>query len=135
RKNRIPASAYETGKRFRGFETFAIRSEIELASAIVAGFSCVIACHAGNGGRSPDGLIDWSNGVGNHSVVLDDMRLRSGKWDFEIANSWGVKWGDRGRGWLQWSRHLSNPVKHHLFYAIRSATDDPQGDNPPPLKG
>ena len=135
RKNRIPAKAYEEGKRFKGFETFAIRTELELASALVAGFSCVIACHAGNGGRSPDGLIDWTNGVGNHSVVMDDLRLRNRVWDFQIANSWKLSWGERGRGWLQWARHLSNPIKYHMFYAIRSTNDDPQGNNPPPLKG
>lgn len=134
RKNRIPAAAYEAGKRFRGFETFAISSEIELASAVVAGFSCVIACHAGNGGRSPDGLIDWKNGVGNHSVVLDDMRLRNKTWEFQIANSWGLRWGERGRGWLRWANHLSNPNKHHMFYALRSTIDDPEGDNPPTPK-
>lgn len=135
RKSRIPAQAYEVAKRFRGFECFAIRSELELASALVAGFSAVIACHAGNGGRSPDGLIDWSNGVGNHSVVMDDIRLRNKVWEFQIANSWGLRWGERGRGWLRWANHLSNPIKYHMFYAIRSTTDDPQGDNPPALIG
>jgi hypothetical protein len=134
RKARIPAAAYEAGKRFKGFECFAIRTELELASAVVAGFACVIACHAGNGGRSPDGLIDWTNGVGNHSVVLDDMRLRNKTWEYQIANSWGLRWGERGRGWLRWANHLSNPVRYHMFYALRSTTDDPQGDNPPTPK-
>jgi hypothetical protein len=134
RKNRIPAAAYESGKRFRGFETFAIRTEIEMASALVAGFSVVIACHAGNGGRAPDGLIDWTNGVGNHSVVCDDIRLRNNTWEYQIANSWGLHWGERGRGWLRWKNHLSNPVRNHMFYAIRSTKDDPEGDNPPPPK-
>lgn len=134
RKSRIAASAYESGKRFRGFECFALRSEIEMACALVAGFSVVIACHAGNGGRSPDGLIDWTNGVGNHSVVCDDIRLRNRVWEFQIANSWGLRWGERGRGWLRWARHLSNPIRYHMFYAIRSTLDDPKGDNPPILK-
>jgi len=134
RKSRIQAVAYEVAKRYRGFETYALKSELEMASAIVGGFSVVIACHAGNGGRSPDGLIDWSNGVGNHSVVMDDMRLRNNTWEFQIANSWGLKWGDRGRGWLRWANHLSNPVKNHMFYAVRSTIDDPEGDNPPAPK-
>lgn len=131
RKNKIPNAAYEEGKRFRGFECFALTSEIELASALVCGFSVAIACHAGNGGRSPDGLIDWTNGVGNHSVVCDDLRYRQNSFEFQIANSWGLRWGERGRGWLQWNRHLSNPVRNHMFYAIRSTIDDPKGDNPP----
>jgi len=134
RKSKISAKAYEEGKRFKGFETFAVRSELEAASAIVAGFSLVIACHAGNGGRSPDGLIDWSNGVGNHCVVCDDLRYRSNTLEFQAANSWGLKWAERGRGWLRWANHLSNPVKNHMFYAIRSTIDDPSGDNPPQPK-
>lgn len=134
RKNRIPAEAYQVGKRFRGFETYALRTETEMASALVAGFSVVLACHAGNGGRSPDGLIDWSNGVGNHSVVCDDIRFRNGVFEYEIANSWGLRWGERGRGWLRWKNHLSNPVTNHMFYAIRSTLDDPEGDNPPTPK-
>lgn len=134
RKSRISAKAYEEGKRFKGFECFALRSEVELASAIVSGYSCVIACHAGNGGRSPDGLIDWTNGVGNHCVVCDDLRVRNNVLEFQVANSWGLRWGERGRGWLRWANHLSNPVRNHQFYAIRSTTDDPQGDNPPEPK-
>jgi hypothetical protein len=135
RKSKIPAKAYQEGKRFKGFECFALNSELELASAIVAGFACVIAVHAGNGGLSADSLIQWSNGAGNHSVCCDDLRYRGSVLEVQIPNSWGLKWGERGRGWLQWARHLSNPVKNHMFYAIRSAIDDTQGDNPPAPKG
>lgn len=133
RKSKIPAKAYQEAKRFRGFEMFAIKTELELASALAAGFPCVVAVHAGNGGRSPDGLIDWSNGVGNHSVVVDDLRYRDGKLEFQTANSWGLRWGERGRGWLRWDRHFSNPIRYHMFYAARSTHDDPSGDNPPPI--
>jgi hypothetical protein len=134
RKNKIPSKAYEDGKRFKGFECFALKSELELASALVAGFSCVIAVHAGNGGLSADSLIQWSNGVGNHSVCCDDLRYRNKVLQFQIPNSWGLKWGERGRGWLEWKKHLSNPVRNHMFYAIRSTIDDPNGDNPPEPK-
>lgn len=135
RKNRIPAKAYEEGKRFKGFECFALNTELELTSAIVAGFACVIAAHAGNGGMSPDSLISWTNGPGNHSICCDDVRYRKNVIEVQIANSWGLKWGERGRGWLQWAKHLSNPVRNHRFYALRSAIDDTQGDNPPTPKG
>ncbi len=134
RKNKIPVQAYEEGKRFKGYECFAIRSELELASSIAAGFSSVIAVHAGNGGLSSDDLIQWSNGVGNHSVCCDDLRYRNNTIEFQIPNSWGLKWGDRGRGWLRWASHLSNPAKNHMFYAIRSTIDDSKSDNPPAPK-
>lgn len=131
RKNRIPAKAYQEGKRFRGAETYAINSELELASALAAGFVTVVAVEAGNGGLSPDGVSDWRNGPGNHSVVVDDIRYRNGKLEFQTANSWGIRWGQRGRAWLAWERHFKTSTSYHMFYALRSATDDPQGDNPP----
>ena len=131
RKSRIPAKAYQEAKRFRGFECFAVKTELELASALAAGFVTVVAVQAGNGGRSPDGLIDWSNGVGNHSVVVDDIRYRGGVLEFETANSWGLRWGARGRGWLQWKKHFQTSIRYHMFYAIRSTNDDSQSDNPP----
>lgn len=134
RKSKIPANAYEEGKRFKGYECYSVNSELALASANVAGYSTVIAVHAGNGGRSPDGLIDWKNGVGNHSVCCDDLRYRNNTIEFQIPNSWGLKWGERGRGWLRWANHLSNPAKNHMFYAIRSTIDDPKGYNPPTPK-
>lgn len=135
RKNRIPAAAWREADRFKGFELYGIKSELALASCIAAGFTAVIAVHAGNGGRSPDGLIQWSNGKGNHSVACDDCRLRNGKLEFQIPNSWGLKWGERGRGWLRWDLHLSNPNRYHYFYALRSTEDDPQADNPPAPTG
>lgn len=135
RKNRIPAKAYEIGKRFKAFEPYALNSELELASALAAGFVTVVAVHAGDGGRSPDGLIDWSNGSGNHSVVVDDIRFRSNRFEFQTANSWGRRWGADGRGWLSWAHHLSNPNRYHMFYALRSAIDDSESDNPPIPKG
>jgi hypothetical protein len=134
RKSKIPAKAYQEAKRFRGFECFAVRTEIELASALAAGFVTVVAVHAGNGGRSPDGLVDWSNGVGNHSVVVDDIRYRQNTLEFQTANSWGLRWGERGRGWLRWKNHFSNPIRYHMFYAIRSTIDDSESDNPPEPK-
>jgi C1A family cysteine protease len=76
-------------------------------------------------------LIDWQNGVGNHSVCCDDLRYRNNTIEFQIPNSWGLKWGERGRGWLRWASHLSNPSKNHMFYAIRSTIDDSKSDNPP----
>lgn len=135
RKNRISQDAYREGERFKGFEAYFLETEIELASALVNDFFCAVAVHAGNGGRAPDGMIDWQNGVGNHCVVADDLRYRNGRFEFEIANSWALRWGERGRGFLTWRGHLSRPIQYHKFYAIRSATADPEGDNPPVPQG
>lgn len=135
RKSKISRSAYAAGERFRGFEAYFLETEIELASALANDFFVAIAVHAGNGGRGPDGMIDWKNGPGNHCVVTDDLRYRNNQFEFEFPNSWGLRWGDRGRAHVTWRGHLSNPIRYHKFYAIRSATADPEGDNPPPPKG
>lgn len=135
RKSRISRDAYVEGERFRGFEAYFLETEIELASALANDFFVAIAVHAGNGGRGPDGMIDWQNGPGNHCVVCDDLQHENGRFEFEFANSWGLRWGNRGRAYVTWRGHLSNPIRYHKFYAIRSATADPEGDNPPTPKG
>lgn len=134
RKNRIPATAWKAGERFKGFELFAVANEAEATSALANKFALVVAVQAGNGGRSPDGLIDWSNGVGNHCVVVDDLRLKQDTFEYQAANSWKITWGQRGRGWLRWANHFKTSIKYHRFYAIRSTMDDPEGDNPPAPK-
>ncbi|GIW60321.1 MAG: hypothetical protein KatS3mg087_1387 [Patescibacteria group bacterium] len=129
RKNRIPREAYEEAKKFRGFETYFIDSEMEIVTALLNDFPVVVAVHAGNGGLSPDGISDWRNGPGNHSVVVDDVRFYREEFQFQTANSWGTKWGVDGRAWLTWNKHLSTPIKYHRFYVIRAATrnhDEPQ---------
>lgn len=135
RKSRIPKAAFDAGARFKGLEGYFLETEMELASALANDFFVALAVHAGNGGRSPDGMIAWQHGPGNHSVVSDDLRHRGGQFEFEIANSWGLRWGERGRGFVSWRGHLTGPLRYHKFYAFRAAAADPEGDNPPKPKG
>lgn len=120
--------------KYKGFECYAVRTEIELFSALVAGFDCVVAVHADNGFMRLDnrGVAQGGNGPGNHAVHADGVW-----WDGELIadgqNSWDVTYGNAGRMGLTWSQHFSHTTRYHPFYAIRSTLDSP--DNPVPAHG
>jgi hypothetical protein len=107
-------------------ECYAMETELELAVACALGFDCIIAVHASNRWSNLDsnGISGESHGVGNHAVLVDDVVLSSsGEWLFDMANSWDVSWGQQGRSYQTWRRHLSQTIKYHQFFAIRSTVD------------
>jgi hypothetical protein len=111
-------------KRNKAHECYRVETEDELASGLAAGFCGVVAVHATNsyGRLDGRGVSPPASGVGNHAVLVHDVRLSpSGGYEFESANSWGLKWGNRGHNWLTWASHLQSTIKYHAFYLIRSA--------------
>lgn len=134
---RISAEAKAACVRFKAFECYRADSEDELVSGLAAGFLGVIAVHVANGFSrlDSDGRVTPTDGPGNHAVGVDDFRPFQGQWEFDMVNSWGLQYGQQGRGWVSWQRHLRTTSRYHAFYLIRSTLDDPQGVNPPPLKG
>lgn len=133
-KNRIPAEAYEQGKRFKGFECYSVDTEPELLTGLAIGFVGVVATHVSGSYSSldADGVSKGGNGPGNHAVGVDDLKYstRTGKFLVDKFNSWSTRWGDNGRCYLNWDKHLATSVRYHRFYLIRSTSDDPEGDNP-----
>lgn len=132
---------YDVGKakaeaaRFKAFEVYAVRSRDELFSALVSGFDCVVAVHADANFMHLDGEGQalGGDGPGNHAVLVDGLGW-SDKFKTplpDMNNSWGLNYGQDGRAFVSWDRHLTNTTRYHVFYAIRAAADDPQGDNPP----
>lgn len=134
---RVSAEAKAACSRFKAFECYRADSEDELASGLAAGFLGVIAVHVENGFTSldADGRVSPTDGPGNHAVGVDDFRFYRDGIEFDMVNSWGLGYGHQGRGWVSWQRHLRTTSRYHAFYLIRSTMDDPQGVNPPPLKG
>lgn len=131
----ISAEARAARARFRGFTTYAVDEEAELATALYLGRVAVVAVHATNSfmRQDGDGVNLGVNGVGNHSVGADDLRVRAdGTIDFDMGNSWGVDYCDGGYTWLTWSRHLRETVRHHRFFVLVSTTDDPGDQSTPP---
>lgn len=132
----LPPKSKSERHRFRVFEWHQCRSEIETAIAIASGFIVAPAIHCGpSWSRLSGDVLIGDNGPGNHAVIIDDVRFaRSGKLQFRMANSHGLRWGLDGVAWTEWDRHYSGPIRHHVFYAIRDVLADPKSTNPPELK-
>lgn len=127
--------AYEAARRFKVEEALVINSDLELASAILCDYIPVVAVHVGSDFDSAgtDGVSRGGAGVGNHSIHLDGF-----KWSeslncliYDNEGSWGAGWGDQGRIFLTWERHLRSCRQYHQFFAVRGVMDDPRGNNPP----
>jgi hypothetical protein len=125
--HQISAEAKASRERFKGAEPFAVDTEEEFATGLLLGYPGIVAVHATNAFNSQDGdgLNAGGNGVGNHSVLVQDMRIgSSGELWYDMVNSWGLNWCDRGHTWLSWAKHLRETVKHHRFWLLVSTTDD-----------
>lgn len=129
------AKADAEAARFKGIECYAVRTELGLFSALALGFDCVVAVHVEGGSTfmrlDSRGVAGGGNGPGNHAVGADGLW-----WDNGLIadgyNSWDVAYGDEGRMGLTWDRFFQNTTKWHVFFAVRSTTDDPADlDNPP----
>lgn len=134
RYNRAIADA--EAARFKAFECYQVNTELELFSAVAAGFDVVVAVHVGGSFQrlNSDGIAGVDRGAGNHSVGGDGYAEIKGRLVLDMFNSWNTSFGDQGRCYLTWDGHLAQTVQYHRFYAYRSTTDDPQGNNPPVLK-
>jgi hypothetical protein len=131
--SRITEEAKRACSRFRAAECHRADDEDELATGLALGFVGVVAVHANNAFMRLDGngIVNPADGVGNHSVGVDDLTIIGGEYAFDMFNSWGLTYGDQGRGLLTWRRHFRTPSRHHAFYLIRAAHSDPEGINPP----
>lgn len=141
RKSQIPQAVFDDALRFRAVvgECYYLNSEQEILTAIAKDYDVGVAVHVAGGFSQMDGegISKGGNGPGNHAVCVDDAvySTRSGEWLLDDPNSWGLNWGNRGRIYLTFKRHLQQSIRVHRFYAIRAAMDDPHGENPPEPKG
>ena len=131
--NRISEEARQAMPRFKAIECYRVDTSDELESGLCAGFVGVVAVHVTNAFTrlDSDGSVYPTDGPGNHAVGVDDIRWNGKEFEFWMFNSWGLRYGQEGRGWLSWTRHFRNSSRYHAFYLIRSTIDDPQGVNPP----
>lgn len=130
----LPEAAKKERHRFRAFEYHQIKSDFELACASALRFVVGVAIHVGGAWQRFDGDVLVGNaGVGNHAVLVDDVRIRKGRYEHRMVNSHGLRWGQKGVAWTVWSAHYASTVKHHLFYAIRAVRPDPNAPAPPKI--
>lgn len=120
--------------RFRAHEAYAVPDEQSLATALVLNMPVVIAIHVTNSWRSfdRDDILAPANGPGNHCEHLDDLTWsdKHGCFLYRKATSHGANYSGDGYCWTTWDRHYKTPSRYHQFYAVPSAIDDPEGDNP-----
>jgi hypothetical protein len=132
RKSEQSPEAFANAGRFKLLEGeyFGVYTEEEMATAIALNFICYVACHVtGNWMRlDGNGVVNASDGPGNHAIHCDDVRINSqGEYEFDHPGSWGLNYGQQGRGWTTWRRHYRGPVRNHQFVAMRAAISDPNG--------
>jgi hypothetical protein len=136
--NRQKADAEAT--RFRARECYAIRprdfdstDELKRAfwSALCLGFKAGIAIQAGDSfdTRQANGISGVDRGNGNHAVHCDGIVWIDRKPVATGQNTWFGTWNGDGRMLMEWA-HFDQTIGVHEFYAVRTAIDDPQGQNP-----
>lgn len=139
--NAIYPSQYDVAKaraeaaRYKAFEVTEVRSERAYFSALASDFDVVVAVHVEDNffRMMSDGTCGSSSGPGNHAVVTDGLCLIGDVLAADHMGSWGPTNHDNGRALFTWDRHLRETTRWHVFYAIRSSSDDPRGANPPPV--
>lgn len=107
----------------KSFRAYAVKTQRGLRTALAAGFPCVVAVMAGrNFERLTNGVSGVDAGQGNHAVLCDDLVLIDGRELFDMCNSWGLGFGDRGRSFLTWAS-FAQTFGTHTFYAIASTEE------------
>jgi hypothetical protein len=72
------------------------------------------------------GISRGGNGPGNHAVIVNDVvfdSLTATSCKFNMQNSHGDTYADRGFIYVTWDRHFRETVRNHAFYAIGSTND------------
>lgn len=121
--NLQPKNADQEAAKHKGLSAFAVETKQGLRSALAAGFPCIVAVHVGNRFDTlKGGICGLDNGSGNHAVCVDDLKIINGTEVYDMANSWGLSFGDKGRGYLVWD-HFAGTFNNHMFYAIASTEE------------
>jgi hypothetical protein len=118
-------SARKAAEGFKGWGCHRVDSLLELATAIINGFICVVVVHVSRSYRQLDsrGVRGRSPGRGNHAVIVNGIRISpTGKIEFLEWGSWGLENGIDGCAHITWDGHLEGPVQRHAFYAVSNAS-------------
>lgn len=136
--SRQPSTADAEASRFKAVESYAVGTLQGAWTALALKFDLAVAVQVGSrfSRLDSEGVAGVDSGAGNHCVHADGVVLAKDGSTLQAlgVNSWDVTFGEDGRMKLI-DRHFIETMKYHMFYAIRSTTDDPNAPSPPDLEG
>ncbi len=113
----------EEAAKHKGLKAYRAVTKQGWMTGLAAGFVGIAAITVGpkfdviNGG-----VAGVQSGMGNHAVLIEDIAWRNGEFQFLMCNSWGIKYGDKGRVYLTWN-HFAQTFASHVFYLIPSSQE------------
>lgn len=118
-RKQIAASVDVEAAKHRGFRLRPVKTMQGLRTALAKQWPCVVAIHAGGNFQrlNGDGVSGVDNGQGNHSVCADDLVRKGSKEYFDMPNSWGLRFGEKGRSYLT-EQHFRQTFGVHTFWAL-----------------
>lgn len=124
------AKADAEAKRFKAHEPWATPDEHSVAAALYMRMPVVMAIQVTSRWREVDRnniLAPSGSGKGNHCEHLDDIKWSDemGCFLYRKASSHKIPYC-----WTTWERHYKVTSRYHMFYAVPSGIQDPEGDNP-----
>lgn len=118
-----PKSADEEAAKHKGLKAYRAKTLQGWESGLAAGHMGVCAVMAGsNFDRFTDGVAGVVPGTGNHACRIQDIRWRNGEFQYLLCNSWGSKWGRKGKIWIT-RAHIRQTFDRHVFYLLPSVQD------------
>lgn len=131
KKSEMGPEAQMSATRFKlaEGEVVGVHSDDELASALALNWIVLLAVQVEDPWFKLDaqGVVLPCDGVGNHAIHADDVRINAkGEYEYDHQGSWDVTYGQQGRGYITWARHLRTSVKYHEFVACRAMLPDPE---------
>lgn len=122
--NLQPAGADAEALKHRGLVAYAVQTKQGFRTAMAAGFPVIVAVQAGSRFQTfnGSGIAYVDGGSGNHAVHVDDIQVVNGTEVYDMANSWGLSFGQQGRLYLSWDS-FAQTFTTHVFYAIGSTFD------------
>lgn len=134
-QSRMPAGAKAEAKRFRIKSAYHCDSWDEVISALLQPkpFIPVYGYQVGRNFDNFDryGVAGHDRGRGNHCNHADGVKkLPDGRWVIDDVNSWGNRFGDNGRCYLD-ENHLFGGGDEPDVCVIEAFIEDPQEPGPP----
>ena len=115
-----PKSADEEAKNYRIENGYWAKTLQGFKSGLAAGGQggCVVHVNRnGNFNNFTDGVCGVDGGPGNHAVISEDIIWTGKMFQFKGRNSWGLRFGNKGRMLLT-ERHFAQTFNNHRFYIV-----------------